>query len=69
MVIKFEIQSECKSLKHKLSMSKERRKLMKKNKSKNIETILPVVGKCLGVVLVISLFSAGYSAENNNSTT
>lgn len=40
-----------------------------KNKSKSIETILPAVGKYLGVVLVVSLFSASYSAENNNSTT
>ncbi|OEZ33809.1 hypothetical protein AS144_01240 [Francisella endosymbiont of Amblyomma maculatum] len=44
-------------------------KTYEKNKSKSIETILPAVGKYLGVALVISLFSASYSAENNNSTT
>ncbi|MFV9973039.1 MAG: hypothetical protein AB8V06_01395 [Francisella endosymbiont of Hyalomma asiaticum] len=32
-----------------------------KNKSKSIETILPVVEKYLGVVLIVSLFSADYS--------
>ncbi|MFV9931582.1 MAG: hypothetical protein AB8V10_05400 [Francisella endosymbiont of Hyalomma asiaticum] len=42
---------------------------MKKNKSKSIEIILPIVEKYLGVVLVVSLFSADYSTENNNSTT
>lgn len=51
-------------------MNEQRKeKIYEKNKSKSIETILPIVEKYLGVILVVILFSADYSAENNNSTT
>ncbi|APC98050.1 hypothetical protein [Francisella tularensis] len=40
---------------------------MKKNKTKKIKTFLPAVGKCVGIVLIVSLFSESYSTENNSS--
>lgn len=38
---------------------------MKKNKTK-IKTFLPAVGKCVGIVLIVSLFPESYSTENNS---
>ncbi|WP_231865160.1 hypothetical protein [Francisella hispaniensis] len=41
---------------------------MKKTKLKSTQATLPKIGKYVGIILVISVFSAGYSAENDNSS-
>ncbi|AEB28604.1 hypothetical protein [Francisella hispaniensis] len=41
---------------------------MKKTKLKSTQANLPKVGKYVGILLVINVFSAGYSAENDNSS-